>query len=92
MKTLKLMATLRDWVGDKVLDVPFEDGRTVRDLIDAIGQVNPELKAKMVDDNGDLNGVVHILVSGRNILWLDGMDTVIEADDQVALIPPAAGG
>ncbi len=92
MKTLKLMATLRDLVGGKELEVPFEHGGTVRALIEAIGQVNPALKTKMLDDDGELNGVVHVLVGGRNVMWLDGLDTVIGDDDQVVLIPPAAGG
>lgn len=92
MKRIKLFATLRDMVGKRFLDVPFEDGGTVRELIDAIGQADPALKTKMLDKNGELSGVVHVMVDGRNVMWLQGMDTIIRAGDDIALIPPAAGG
>ncbi len=92
MVTLKLLASLRYLVGCKELAVPFEAGGTVRDLIRAVGEVKPELKAKIVDDAGELTGVVQILVDGRNIVWLNGLDTIIEAENQITLIPPVAGG
>jgi molybdopterin synthase sulfur carrier subunit len=91
MRTVKLFATLRDLAGAKTLDIPFERG-SVRDLVRAIGEVCPPIAAKMLDEQGQLNGVVHILVNGRNVEWLQGMDTSIEADDDLILIPPAAGG
>ncbi len=89
---IKLFATLRGMVGAKTLDVPLESGGTVHDLLDAIGAAHPALRAKMTDEKGSLNGTVHILVNGRNTMWLQGMDTPIHPNDDVALIPPAAGG
>jgi MoaD family protein len=89
---IKLFATLRDMVGAKTLDIPLAHSGTISDLLDAIGAAHPALKTKMVDEHGHLNGVVHILVNGRNTMWLDGMDTVVHTDDDIALIPPAAGG
>lgn len=91
MKNLKLFATLRDVVGAPSISVPFEEG-TVRDLISAIRQVNPVLAAKIVDDQGELTGLVHIFVEGRNIDWLQGLDTPIRPADDLFLIPPVAGG
>lgn len=91
-KTLKLFATLRDLVGAKTIDVPFEDGQTVRQLIDNIRTLHPELAAEIVTDTGELTGAVHILVHGRHVHWGDGLDTVIEAGQQVVLMPPTAGG
>jgi molybdopterin synthase sulfur carrier subunit len=92
MKTVKLFATLRDIAGTKKLNVPFEDGQTVRDLIAAIHAINPAIGAKLVEPEGTLSKVVHVYVRGRNVEWLDGLDTVIREDDDVLLVPPAAGG
>jgi len=92
MKKLKLFATLRDIAGTKEIIVPFTDGQTVRQLVSDIQEVCPELGNYMVDDHGELNGLVHILVHGRHVQWLDGMDTTIRESDIVTLIPPTAGG
>ena len=92
MKTLKLFATLRDLAGARELTVPFKDGQTVRDLVRSINKANPVLGEEMLTVDGELTGTVHILVHGRNIIWLQGLDTLIRESDIVVLIPPAAGG
>ena len=92
MKTLKLLAALRDVVGDSEISVPFEDGQTVRELLQSIHKLNPALGARIVSDGGQLTGLVQILVHGRNISWLQGLDTPIRQDDVVVLLPPSAGG
>jgi molybdopterin synthase sulfur carrier subunit len=92
MITLKLLASLRDVADSKELTVAFEPGGTVRDLIRAIGQVSPQIQAKLVNETGELSGETHILLSGRNVMWLDGLDTVIQPGTDITLIPPAAGG
>ena len=92
MKTLKLLATLRDVAGSSQIDVPFEDGQSVRELLQAINNFNPELGQKIVTDDGQLTGLVHVLVHGRNITWLQGLDTPINQDDIITLLPPSAGG
>lgn len=91
-KTVKLFATLRDITGKKTITVPFEDGQTVRKLIDDISLIEPELHNKIVDEHGEMTGLVHILVHGRNIEWLHGLDTPIKKSDQITLLPPSAGG
>ena len=92
MVTLKLLASLREVAGSKELTVPFEPGGTVRDLLRAIDTVNPAVGANIVGEDGELTGTVQVLVGGRNILWLDGLNTVIPPGQHVTLIPPAAGG
>ncbi len=92
MRTIKLFATLRDFVGAREITVPFEAGGTARDLIEAVRQVNPALGDKIADRDGQLSGLVHIFVEGRNINWLQGLDTVIAETDEVFMIPPVAGG
>ncbi|MGJ3239082.1 MAG: ubiquitin-like small modifier protein 1 [Anaerolineae bacterium] len=91
-KTVRLFATLRDITGQKEIVVPFQDGQTVRQFLDTINQMMPELGQEIIDENGELTGLVHVMVHGRNIHWLDGLDTSIKATDQLVLMPPSAGG
>jgi sulfur-carrier protein len=92
MKTLKLFATLRDLAGVRELEVPFEHGQTVRELVETIRDIQPELAEEIVNAEGEMTGLVHILVHGRHTQWLDGLDTVIKDSDVVVLMPPSAGG
>jgi molybdopterin synthase sulfur carrier subunit len=93
MKTVKLFATLRDMAGGKKqISVPFEAGQPVRELVHAIAQTYPEIGEKLLGAEGDLSKVVHIYVRGRNVEWLDGLDTIVGEQDEVILVPPAAGG
>jgi len=91
-KTLKLFATLRDLTGTKEVDVNFEAGQTVRQLVASILDKHPTLGNAMLNDDGTLSGAVQILVHGRNIEWLNGLDTTIREEDIISLIPPSAGG
>ena len=92
MKSIRLFATVRDMVGSGKLHVPFESGDTVRDLICSIDGINHELGEKLLDENGDLSKLIHIYVRGRNVEWLEGLDTVITDEDDVFIVPPMAGG
>ncbi|GAB4476053.1 MAG: MoaD family protein [Anaerolineae bacterium] len=92
MQTIKLLATLRDLAGARELQVSLEPGQSVRHLVQAVAAAAPRIGEKMLDEQGELTGVVHIFINGRNIQWLQGLDTIIEEGDEITLIPPAAGG
>ncbi len=61
-------------------------------LRDIAGAKVLEVSFENVSIARDLTGQVHILVNGRNIMWLQGLDTPISEADNVVLIPPVAGG
>ena len=92
MKTVKLLAMLRDVAGAHELEVPLADGATVRDMIDALGAVCPALRAKVVNADGELTGAAQIMINGRNVKWLQGLDTRIAATDELCLLPMVGGG
>ena len=93
MTKIKLFATLRDIAGGVTsLDIPLEGVQTARDVVRIIQGAHPALGAEMLDDSGELTGKVHLLVNGRNIEWLDKLDTPVSATDTLVLIPPVAGG
>lgn len=91
-KTIKLFATLRDIAGTGQISIPFHEGETVRQMIEHIRGVQPELAEAILDEHGQLTGLVHVMVHGRNIHWLNGLDTLVRESDQIVLMPPSAGG
>lgn len=92
MKTIRLFATVQELVGSKCISVPFEDGDTVQVLVDRLSIDYPVLRGKLLDETGELSSDVHIYVHGRNVEWLDGLNTVIRDRDDVFIVPPMAGG
>lgn len=92
MKTIKLFATLRDLAKTKEISVDVKHGQTVAEMIELIRADYPELAEEIINDKGEMTGLVHVLVHGRHIQWLDGLNTPIKESDIIVLMPPSAGG
>lgn len=70
----------KDIVGQRELsDFSFEDGKTVEDLLNKLKQEYPKLNS------------ISSLAVGVNHQYAD-LDTKLNDDDEVALIPPVSGG
>lgn len=90
---VKVYATLRPILGGAV--VPVEDtgpGSTVRELVAEMVARWPDLRPEMVDEQGNLLQRIQIMVNGRNIRYLNGLDTVLSDTSSVAIFPPVGGG
>ena len=86
-------ATLRQIVGGKTIEIPVEDGATVRQLLDEMISHYPALGLELLNEDGMLHGHVHLFVNGRDTPFLkDGMDTVLNLDDTISVFPAVGGG
>lgn len=92
MKTIRLFASLRDLAGSREVAVPLEGRQTVQGVLLALSEAYPSLGAEVLNAEGRLAGRVQVLVNGRHIDWLQGLDTPVDEEDDLALIPPLAGG
>ena len=88
MPRVNLYATLRDLTGERHVEVP---GQTVREALDALFARWPELKAEILEDDTPKDGY-SIFVNGRDVRYLEGLDTPLNPDDVLDLFPPVAGG
>ena len=70
----------------------LEDGDTVRDLVDAVGKVCPQIREEALEEDGQLSGAVQIMINGRHVKWMDGIETRIGAKDELILMPLVGGG
>jgi len=91
---------LRDILGftDREIELPEEGEKTVGELLTILrrrhqlpDQVDIAQGRLILFENNLPVGLV-ILINGRNIGKLSGLDTVLNEGDQVTLFPPAAGG
>jgi len=89
---------LRDMFGVKSLTIDLPEGATVKELLQTLRRDHqmPEKLAvagtaiNLVDRDG--RGDLIVLVNGRNIKQLQGLDSPLNEGDTISLLPPAAGG
>lgn len=68
------------------------DADDIRALLDSLESRFPGLKGQLVDTQGNLHRFVNVYVNNREIDELRGLETELQEDDEVALIPAIAGG
>ena len=85
-------ATLRPIVGARSVEISLTEGATVARLVDEIAARWPLLSEHLFDEQGDLSRRVSIMVDGRNVRWLEGLQTPITSDHKIDIFPPVAGG
>ena len=85
-------ATLRPIVGERTVELPLPEGATVGALVAELARRWPALCEHLFDDEGRLSRRVNLFVDGRNVRWLQGMETPLSPDRTVDVFPPVAGG
>jgi len=88
MPRVNLYATLRDLTGEKSVSV---EGKTVREVLRALARRWPALEEELLED-GDVKDGYSIFVNGRDVRYLQGLDTPLSEEDVLDLFPPVAGG
>ena len=63
----------------------------VRSLLKGVGQRHPAL-GKRLFEGDQLSSTLIVLVNGRSIDYLNGIDTPLEPDDVVGIFPVEGGG
>jgi len=89
--TVKYFATIRTYTGEterRLDDAPAD----LRELLTALAARYGTSFRRAVFAGAELGSAIIILVNGRNVLYLRGLDTPLEADDEVSIFPMVAGG
>lgn len=89
---VQLFATLRIVAGRGELPVEVSASDTVGDLIERLSRDYPGLGERILGPDGRLRSSINVLLNGRDIRHLDGLDTPLHGDDRVALFPAVGGG
>lgn len=88
---VKFFASFREIMGEKQISM---SAKNVEDILNKLADKYEGLEEAVFEDreNKKLRNIVNILVNGRRIEVLDGLDTTLEDGDTVAIFPPVAGG
>ena len=87
---VRIPTPLQKLVGDKAeLQV---EASTLRDAVSRIAEENPEVKQRLLDDNGELRRFVNVYVNEEDVRFLQKLDTPLKDGDEVSIVPAIAGG
>ena len=90
--TVKFYTHLRDLVGNKsVIELDLEEGATISHLLEELLQ-DSLIRSVLLEENQEIKSEITILKNGREIKFLEGMETVLESGDEIAVFPAVAGG
>ena len=90
---MKFVGALRHASGEDKLVLNANEGVLVRTVVSEISEGRPELKRNLIDthfQDQKLNTL--ILVNGREISVLNGLETRLEDRDELVFIPVVHGG
>lgn len=86
----KFFAYFKDLFGGRESGLDLGQGATVRDALDALCD-SPERRAEIFA-GPELKPHLVVMVNGVHIHSLNGLDTVLAADDTLAVFPFLGGG
>ncbi len=93
MGLVRLYATLRPRAGGKRdVDVPWSAGSVVADVLRELVRRAPGLAGYVLDEEGYLLPHVVVFVDGRDIRYLNGLETRLGGETEMSIFPPVAGG
>lgn len=87
---VQLLSVLRRLTGTGSVEV---QAGTVREALNRLEKrFGPAFAAELLTADGEVKPLYNLLVNGRNIAFLAGLDTPLAEGDRLTIIPPAAGG
>ncbi len=88
--TVRIPTPLRSLTGGA--DELKVEATSVRALIESLEEQHSGMKAQLLDGGGKLRRFVNVYLNDEDIRFRDGLDTPLEDNDVVAIIPAIAGG
>jgi molybdopterin synthase sulfur carrier subunit len=83
--------TVQQVFGEKSMRVALKPPPTIKNLLDILC-TSRDRYAQIFDDSGRLRSDVKVLRNGRNVVFLNGLDTQLDDGDKIAIFPQVVGG
>ena len=68
------------------------DGGSVGDVLRALAEQHPATREQLFGADGSLNRYVNVYLNDEDVRVLDGLDTAVEPEDTLVILPAMAGG
>jgi molybdopterin synthase sulfur carrier subunit len=91
--TIKFIGALRHLSGKTQLTINFQEGISLKELVTKISQQMPKLEKTFSDQQlNDSRSNALILINGREISVLNGLETKLNDGDEIVFVPVVHGG
>lgn len=88
--SVRIPTILRTYTGGES-EVSAE-GATLAEVLDGLEASYPGIRARILDDAGDIRRFVNVYVGNDDVRFLDGLGTSTPDGTQLSIIPAVAGG
>lgn len=88
--SVRIPTILRTYTGGES-EVTAE-GATLSDVLDDLEKNHSGIRARILDDAGDIRRFVNVYVGNDDVRFLDGLATPTPDGVQLSIIPAVAGG
>ena len=90
---IRFYSTFREHTGCASLQLDITESSTIKQVIDHLVEIKPQLRRLWFNKNGDLHGHVHITLNQVDIFSIgEGLETQVKQDDVLDFFPPISGG
>jgi sulfur-carrier protein len=68
------------------------DGADVGAVLRSLAERHPETERQLFAEDGSLNRYVNVYLNDEDVRVLDGLDTAVNSEDTLVILPAMAGG
>ena len=88
---IRFYATLRPLVGGRSVELS-DPPETIGGILERLACQYEGLQNQLFDEDGAVRRFVAIMVDGRDIRHIDGLQSRVNPDSELDIFPPVAGG
>ncbi len=88
---IRFYATLRPLVGGRSVELS-DPPDTISGVLERLCAEYAGLNEQLFDEDGSVRRFVAIMVDGRDIRHVDGLQTRVSGETELDIFPPVAGG
>ena len=68
------------------------DGATVGEVLRALAAEHSATESQLFSEDGELNRYVNVYLNDEDVRVLEGLDTAVQPEDTLVILPAMAGG
>ena len=88
---IRVYSTLREVVGGKHIHIDSAPEMTIEHALQETLTVQPALRTRVFDERNQLQPSIRVIVNGRDIRFLDGLETRVTPKDVIRIFPVHGG-
>ena len=92
MLKIRFFSLIRMELGISEVEVDPVNDKLLDSLQQAESQIGKRFLKKLINKDKQVKKGTIILLNGRNIVHLDGLNSEVKAGDEIAIFPPGGGG